>query len=48
MNRHNKLSEKDLLIKSLRDRANKSESKFIKEAINTKADIIEGNKTVCK
>jgi hypothetical protein len=44
MSRYNELSEKDLLIKSLRDRANKSESKFIKEgnkAYQDRLDLIK-------
>ena len=48
MSRYGQLSEKDELIKSLRSKANKTDSKIIKTAIETKLDIIEGNKTIEK
>ena len=48
MSNINQLSEKDQLIKSLRNKIEKTSSKSIKTALKTKLDVIENNKTVNK
>ncbi len=48
MSKYGQLSEKDELIKSFRDKAKKSPNPLIKKALESKANILENNKTVEK
>lgn len=48
MSKYGQLSEKDQLIKALRNKADKTDSKIIKVALETKIDVLENNKTVTK
>ena len=48
MSRINELGEKDQLIKVLRNKIDKTDSKTIKVALETKLNVIEKNKTVNK
>ena len=48
MSKYNQLSEKDELIKSLREKANNTSSSVIKTNLETKISILEKSKTVNK
>lgn len=47
MSKYNTLSEKDELIKSLRDKGKKAKSS-VKKIINEKAELLSNNKTIEK
>lgn len=47
-NLYGKLSEKDQILKDLRDKQNKTNSPRLKKAISEKLDVLEGDKIVMK
>ncbi|MGB0896891.1 MAG: hypothetical protein ACPGRW_06185 [Flavobacteriaceae bacterium] len=48
MSKYNQLSEKDVLLKDLREKQSKANNIKVKQAIEVKVNALENNKTIEK